>query len=318
MLSAESLVGSSGGTVVIPAGEGRTNTTVVIQRVQRISTVVLLAEVGIGNLDTGFEKALLAAVDEAIPVHEDVPELVVVGGVGGGALLELDNVDRVVNVHLISKILVVDHLHLGELALGTSAIANELVEEGVGLLVVEEEVGSLVGELRVVGVNVLADADVGSTSVGARSIGPALVVFDTSLSIGGGKEGRSNERIALGGRVDDDGVVTFSASTEVSSREFLDCVGRQLFDAEAPLAEVATVVAADAGADGHAGVLAVVGDLDALVLAGDSGLIERRDPVSPHGASGGDGDGGNESLQRELHGCIVLIGFVLFNLFCTV
>ena len=26
---------------------------------------------------------------------------------------------------------------------------------------------------------------------------------------------------------------------------------------------------------------------------------------SPHGAGGGDGDGGNESLQRELHGCCI-------------
>ena len=295
--SVNSVVGVRGASaVIVPARDLGSRGT--------WGTNILLAEVGVGGLDEGGELAHLVVrlVGVAVPVDVGIPELVVVVGVGGGALLELGDVDGVVNVEVVGKVLVVDHLELGELALGASTIADELVEEGVGLLVVEEHVGTLVGELGVVGVDVLADTDVGGVGVATGPLRDAtcLACLTSSVKPGGAADG-----VGSGGRIEDGGV---SASTAIRtsvdwSLEALTGIFVEVVDAEAPLAEVATVFAADAGADGHASVLAVVGDLDALVLAGDSGLIERRDPVSPHGAGGGDSDGGNESLQGKLHGC---------------
>ena len=266
-------------------------------------TNILLAEVGVGGLDEGGELThLLVVIGVSVPGDVGIPELVVVVGVGGGALLELGDVDGVGNVEVVGKVLVVDHLELGELALGAGTIADELVEEGVGLLVVEEHVGTLVGELGVVGDDVLADTDVGGAGVATGPLRDATSLACLTIIF---KPGGAADGVGSGGRIEDGGV---SASTAIRTSvawiiEALTGIFVEVVDAEAPLAEVATVFAADAGADGHAGVLAVVGDLDALVLAGDSGLIERRDPVSPHGAGGGDSDGGNESLQGELHGC---------------
>lgn len=268
-------------------------------------TNVLLAEVGVGGLDEGGELAHLveAIVSVADPVDVGIPELVVVGGVGGRALLELGDVNGVFNVQLIGKVLVVDHLELGKLALGAGAIAYELVEEGVSLVVVEEHVGTLIGELGVVGLDVLADADVGGASIGIVPLCHATHCANVTIVL---EPGGAGDGVGSGGRVKDGRVGISSAISGITSRHIqaFTRTFAEIVDAKAPLAKVATVVAADAGADGHAGVLAVVGDLDASVLTGDSGLIERGDPVSPRdGADGSDRDGGNESLPREqLHG----------------
>ena len=66
-------------------------------------------------------------INVSIPVHEDIPKLVDITGVGGGALLELGNINRIIDISLGDQVLVVDHLELWELSQFSSTIANKLV-----------------------------------------------------------------------------------------------------------------------------------------------------------------------------------------------
>lgn len=215
-------------------------------------------------------------IDVSIPVNIDVPEFVGVGGIGGGALLELGNIDRIIDVGLGGQVLVVDHLELRELSQVSGAIADELVEKFVTLFVIEEHVGALIGELVGIVLSILSNTDMGSTgipTVGRRSDTVDLAdLACASRSIARGVDVRTDQWIRLGGRINDGRVSRLVGTLKWATVGpiFIDIWSIRSsngIDTETPFSKIAAIVAADALANFHAGVRAVVGNLDALVLA---------------------------------------------------
>ena len=147
----------------------------------------------------------------------------------------------------------------------------------MGLLVVEEHVGTLVGVAVGIALDVFGDANVRGAGVVASADILVEVVLADLAGLAVGKCGAGNG-VSRVGRVDENGEgVGFSIDAALArdlARWSID-----LLDAESPLAEGPAVVAADAFADGKARELAMVRDLEADVLAGHARLVERRDPV---------------------------------------
>lgn len=106
---------------------------------------------------------LSLGIFEAVPVHDDFPELVRIVRVVSKSLLGLDDINGIIGI--LRNVFVVDHLDHGRLSFRADAITHELVEELLGLFVVEEHVWTFVGVSAGIGLDVLADANVSGSSV---------------------------------------------------------------------------------------------------------------------------------------------------------
>ena len=95
---------------------------------------------GIGDANEGGElPSLLGSFrHETVPVNRHFPQLVGVAFIGGRSLLELDYIDRIIDV--LSNIFVIDHFQGRYLTLFADTITDKLVEELVCLCVVKKEI----------------------------------------------------------------------------------------------------------------------------------------------------------------------------------
>lgn len=131
-----------------------------------------------------------------------------------------------------------------------------------------------------IGFNVLANTNVSCTGVVAASDCFAIVI-STDLAGRLISVGSAGEWITGSTGIDENGkgihwlefIILGTDTRKIAQRT------SYLLDTEPPLAKVSSVIAADTFPDGHAGVLAVLGELQALILTGNIGIVKRSFPI---------------------------------------
>ena len=216
-------------------------------------------------------------------------------------LLELDNVDGIVDVHILSNVLIIDHFHHGEAALRTEPVAHQLIREGMRLLVVEEQIRPLIAEPAGIKLIGLSNADMRGTGVVAVALSLAIVILAClllALRIFV-VVGRSGDGVAVGSRINENGEGIFGGDDGAVRG---DVLSHHLVDAEPPRAKTTSIVATDGLAEGDTGVLALSWHLDLFEVAGQAGLVVRRGPVPADRGCGCRGRKRRQSEQQSLAG----------------